>query len=85
MGFPRTGLLTTTSSLAAASASRDAAAPLASSLRRISAPLSSVRDEPICNRYIAPIVRENGAADALFPLLLARSGRHALDAVGPRV
>ena len=82
MGFPRTGLLTSTSSLAAASASRDAADPLASSLRRTSAPCSSLRDEPILNHCIAVIARVTRAAAALYPLLHMRSGRHALDPSG---
>ena len=82
MGFPRTGLLTTTSSLAAASARRDAADSLASPLRCTSAPSSSVRDEPIFNRCIAVIARAHRAAIASYPLLLARSGRHALDEGG---
>ena len=82
MGFPRTGLLTSTSSLAAASASRDVADPLASSLRRTSAPSSSLRAEPIFNRCIAAIARVTRAATASYPLLLMRSGRHALDALG---
>ena len=72
MGFPRTGLLTSTTSLAAASVSRDAADPLASSLRRTSAPSSPLRDEP----------RPTRAATASYPLLVLRSGRHALDASG---
>lgn len=82
MGFPRTGLLTSTSSLAAASASRDAADPLASSLRRTSAPSSSLRDEPIFNRCIAAIARVTRAATASYPLLVVRSGRLALDESG---
>ena len=82
MGFPRTGLLTSTSSLAAASATRNAADLLASLLRRTSAPSSSVRDEPISHRCIAVITRANRAVTASYPLLLARSGRHALDKVG---
>ena len=79
MGFPRTGLLTSTSSLAAASATRDVADPLASSLRRTSALTSSLRDEPISNRCITAIARVTRAATASFPLLLVRSGRLALD------
>ena len=82
MGFPRTGLLTSTSSLAAASATRNAADLLASPLRRTSAPSSSVCDEPISHRCIAVITRANRAVTASYPLLLARSGRHALDEVG---
>jgi hypothetical protein len=82
VGFPRTGLLTSTSSLAAASASRDAADPLASSLRRTSAPSSSLCDEPLFNRCIAAIARPTRAATASYPLLVPRSGRHALDASG---
>ena len=82
MGFPRTGLLTSTSSLAAASAMRDAADPLASPLRRTSAPRSSVVDEPLLNRSIAPIACANGTAGASHPLLRLRSGRHALDEAG---
>jgi hypothetical protein len=82
VGFPRTGLLTTTSSLAAASASRDVADLLASPLRRTSAPSSSVCDEPIFNRCIAVITRANRAVTASYPLLLVRSGRHALDEAG---
>jgi hypothetical protein len=83
VGFPRTGLLTSTSSLAAASASRDAADPLASSLRRTSAPSSSLCDEPLFNRCIAAIPRVTRVAIASYPLLLVRSGRHALDTSGP--
>ena len=82
MGWFRTGLLTSTSSLAAASASRDAADPLASSLRRSSAPSSSLCDEPIFNHCIAAIARVTRAAIALYPLLLVRPGRHALDESG---
>ena len=82
MGLPRTGLLTSTSSLAAASASRDAADPLASSLRRTSAPSSSLGDESLFNRCIAAIPRVTRAAIASYPLLLVRSGRHALDVSG---
>ena len=82
MGFPRTGLLTSTSSLAAASATRNAADLLASLLRRTSAPSSSVQDEPISHRCIAVITRANRAVTASYPLLLARPGRHALDEVG---
>jgi len=82
VGFPRTGLLTSTSSLAAASATRTAADLLASLLRRTSAPPSSVRDEPISHRCIAVITRATRAVTASYPLLLARSGRHAHDEVG---
>jgi hypothetical protein len=82
VGFPRTGLLTSTSSLAAASASRAAVDPLASPLRRTSAPCSSVRDEPLLNRCIAAIARANRVASAPHPLLRQRSGRHALDEAG---
>jgi hypothetical protein len=89
VGFPRTGLLTSTSSLAAASASRDAADPFASSLRRTSAPFSSRCDEPLFNRCTAAIASATRAAIASYPLLLVRSGRHALDESGrarrPRV
>jgi hypothetical protein len=81
VGFPRTGLLTSTSSLAAASASRSAADPLAS-LRRTLAPRSSVLDEPLLNHRIAVIARANRAASASHPLLRLRSGRHALDEAG---
>ena len=82
MGFPRTGLLTSTSSQAAASATCDVAGSLASPPRRISAPCSSLRDEPILNRCIAAITRANRAVTASYPLLLVRSGRHALDVGG---
>ena len=82
MGFPRTGLLTSTTSLAAASVSRDAADPLASSLRRTSAPSSPLRDEPLFNRCITAIACVTRAAAASYPLLLVRSGRHALDESG---
>jgi len=82
VGFPRTGSLTSTSSLAAASASRDVADPIASPLRRTSAPSSSVFDEPIFNRCIALSARATRAVTASYPLLLARSGRHALDQAG---
>jgi len=81
VGFPRTGLLTSTTSLAAASASRDAADSLASS-RRTSAPSSSLRDDPIFNHCIAAIARVTRAATASYPLLVARPGRHALDESG---
>jgi len=79
VGFPRTGLLTSTSSLAAASAPRTAAGPLASSLRCISAQPSSVRDEPILARRITVIARLAHAASMRSPLLRALAGRHALD------
>jgi hypothetical protein len=82
VGFPRTGLLTSTTSLAAASASRDVADPLASSSRCTSAPSSSLRGEPISNRCIAAITRVTRAAIAPYSLLVVRSGRHALDASG---
>jgi hypothetical protein len=82
VGFPRTGLLTSTSSLAAASASRHAADPLASPLRRTSAPRSSVLDEAILNHRIPVIASANHAASASHPLLRLRSGRHALDEAG---
>ena len=82
MGFPRTGLLTSATSLAAASASRDVADPLASSLRRTSAPSSSLRDEPLFNRCIAAIAPLARAVNASVPLLLVRSGRHAVDEPG---
>lgn len=82
MGFPRTGLLTTTSSLAAASAWRDVADSLASPMRCASATSSSVRDEPILTRFIAVIARAHRAVTASYPLLLVRSGRHALDERG---
>jgi hypothetical protein len=84
VGFPRTGSLTSTSSLAAAGASRDVADLIASSLRRTSAPSSSVVDEPIFNRCIALIARATRAVTASYPLLLVRSGRHALDQAGAR-
>ena len=79
MGFPRTGLLTSTSPLAAATASRVAADPLASSLRCTSAQLSSVRDEPKLARCIATIARKARAATTRCPLLHVLPGRHALD------
>ena len=82
MGFPRTGLLTSTSSLAAASASRDVAAPPASSLRRTSAPSSSVRDEPTFNRFVVVIARVRRVVTVSYPLLLARAGRLAVDEAG---
>ena len=82
MGLPRTGLLTSTSSLAAASATRCAADLLASPLRRTSAPSSSVHDEPISHRSIAVITRATHAVVASFPLLLGRAGRHAHDETG---
>ena len=82
MGFPRTGLLATTSSLAAASAWRDVADSLASPCRRASATSSSVRDEPILTRCIASIARAHRAATASYPLLLVCSGRHAVDETG---
>jgi hypothetical protein len=82
VGFPRTGLLTSKTSLAAASASRDVADPLASSSRRTSAPSSSLRDEPIFNRRIAAIACVSRAAMASYPLQVVRSGRHALDESG---
>jgi hypothetical protein len=79
VGFPRTGLLTSTSPLAAATASRVAAGPLASSLRCISAHLSSVRDEPNLAHWIATIARNARAATTRCPLLHLLPGRHALD------
>jgi hypothetical protein len=82
VGFPRTGLLTTTSSRAATSASRNVADFLASPLHRASPTSSSLRDEPILTRCIAVIARAHRAAIALHPLLLVRSGRHALDEPG---
>lgn len=82
MGFPRTGLLTTTSSMAAASAWRDAADSLASPSCRASGTSSSSHDEPILTRCIAAITRAHRAVTASYPLLLLRSGRHALDASG---
>jgi len=82
VGFPRTGLLTTTSSLAAASAWRNVADFLASPLRRTSATSSSAPDEPILTRCFASIVRAHRAATAPYPLLLLRPGRHALDETG---
>jgi hypothetical protein len=80
VGFPRTGLLTTRSSLAAASASR-AVAPFASSARFV-ARRSPVRGASVLRRHIDRIARESRAATASLPLLHARSGRHALDEVG---
>ena len=80
MGFPRTGLLTTTSPLAAASASH-AVAPFASTTRH-TAPRSPVRDESLFDCSIARIARSPRAARAMRPLLLARPGRHALDEEG---
>jgi hypothetical protein len=82
VGFPRTGLLTSTSSLAAASAWRDVADSLASPMHSASATSSSVRDEPIFTRCIAVIARAHRAVTASSPLLLGRSGRHALDETG---
>ena len=82
MGLPRTGLLTSISSLAAASATRCAADLLASPLRHTSAQSSSVCDEPISHRCIAVITRAKHAVVASYPLLLARSGRHAHDETG---
>src|SRR5215207_1092072 len=80
VGSPRTGLLTSTSSLAAASASR-AVAPFASTTR-LTAPRSPVRGEFLFHRRIARIARAPRAAQAVLALLLARQGRHALDEVG---
>jgi hypothetical protein len=82
VGFPRTGLLTTTSSLAAASAWRDVADSLASPLCSASTPSSSAHDEPILTRFIAVIARAHRAVTASYPLLLVRPGRHALDERG---
>jgi hypothetical protein len=82
VGFPRTGLLATTSSLAAASASRDVADSFASPMCRASATSSSVRVEPIFTRCIAVIARAHRAVTASHPLLPVRSGRHALDETG---
>jgi hypothetical protein len=79
VGFPRTGLLTSTSPLAATSASRAAADSLASSLRCSSAQPSSVRDEPNVARCIVALARANSAATVRYPLLHALPGRHALD------
>lgn len=79
MGFPRTGLLTSTSPFAAASASRTAADPLASSLRCTSAQPSSVHDEPNPPRCIAAFTRVKRASTSRSPLLHVLPGRHALD------
>jgi hypothetical protein len=51
-------------------------------LRRVSAPCSSVRDEPIHTRFIAAIARARRVVTASCPLLPVRSGRHALDEKG---
>ena len=81
VGSPRTGLLTTTSSsLAAAGASR-AAVPFASSARFI-ARRSPVLGASLSHRSIARIARASRPVSAACPLLHARSGRHALDEVG---
>lgn len=79
MGFPRTGLLTSTSPLAAARVSRATADPLASSLRCISTQPSSVLDEPNLARYLAAFSRVKRATTPRYPLLPAPPGRHALD------
>jgi hypothetical protein len=71
--------LLTSTSLAAASASRAAADPLASSLRCISAQPSSVLDEPNLARYVAAFARMKRATTPRYPLLPALPGRHALD------
>jgi hypothetical protein len=80
VGSPRTGLLTTTPSLAAASASR-AVAPFASATRYI-ARRSPVIGTPLPHRTIVRIARTSCVAPAARPLLHARPGRHALDEVG---
>ena len=82
MGFPRTGLLTTTSPPTAASAWRDAADSLASPLHSVSATFSPVRAEPIVTRCIAVIARARRAPTESCPLLLGCSGRHAVDETG---
>jgi hypothetical protein len=82
VGLSRTGLLATTSPLAAASAWRDAADSLASPLYGASASSSSVCDEPISSRCIAVIAPARCAVAASYPLLLVRSGRHAVDETG---
>jgi len=79
VGFPHTGLLTKTSSLAAASVSR-AAAPFASAAHH--AACSPVLGESFFHRSIARIARARRAATTAHPLLLARPGRHALDESG---
>ena len=82
MGFPRTGLLTSTSPQAAAKHVRAAADSLASTLRRTAAHPSSVRDEPNLARGIASFARSPRAATTRFPLLHEAPGRHALDPTG---
>ena len=81
VGSPRTGLLTTTSSLLAAASASHAVAPFASSARH-TAPRSPDFGESNFHRSIARIARAPRVARALLPLLLARPGRHALDELG---
>jgi len=82
VGFPRTGLLTSTSPQAAAKRVRAAADSLASTLRCTAAHSSSVRDEPNLARGIASVVRAPRVATTRIPLLHEPPGRHALDQTG---
>ena len=76
MGFPRTGLPTSTSSLAAAArASRAVADRLASLVRRFAARMHTTDR----HRIPALIARPTGVTIRLYPLLRAPSGRLALD------
>jgi hypothetical protein len=79
VGSPRTGLLTSTSSLAAASASRVAADSLASSLRCMSALLASVGAGSKVARHIAAVAHVRRATTTRDPLLPVRAGRHPRD------
>ena len=76
MGFPRTGLPTSTSALAAAArASRAVADRLASLVRRLAAHMHTTDRHRIPVAVACP----TGATTRLYPLLRAPSGRLALD------
>ena len=78
MGFPRTGLLTTASSTAAASAWRAAAVP-STPLRRASALPASLENDSNVRRAGAPYARARRVATCSYPLLHPRSRRHDHD------
>jgi hypothetical protein len=81
VGFPRTGLPTSTSAPAAAArASRAVADRLASLVRRCSAHMHTTDR----HRIPALIARPTGVTIRLYPLLRAPSGRLALDKPGGR-
>ncbi|HEU4722659.1 MAG TPA: hypothetical protein VFS59_14970 [Gemmatimonadaceae bacterium] len=78
MGFPRNGLLTTASSMAAASAWRAAAVP-STPLRCAPALSSSTENHSNVRRDGAPFARARRVATCPYPLLHPRSGRHDHD------